>query len=101
VNDDTLVLRAPNSLPATENAVNPSSGREPRRRNQGLPLGDRLLLDLRAAAALLSVSERSAKRLASDHPELVVHLGRRRLFSRKLLEKWVADGCPEPRARKR
>jgi hypothetical protein len=56
-----------------------------------------LLLDLQALAQLLSVSEVTCKRLAADGtlpPGAVVRLGRRRLFSRPLIERWVADGCP-------
>jgi hypothetical protein len=56
-----------------------------------------LLLDLKQLALLLSVSAVTCKRLAADGalpPGAVVHLGRRRLFSRPIIERWVADGCP-------
>jgi hypothetical protein len=61
-----------------------------------------LLWDLEQLAAALNVSERSAKRFAVDGtlpPGAVVHVGRRRLFSRAIIEKWVASGCPVVRRR--
>jgi hypothetical protein len=62
---------------------------------------ERWLIDVKAAAVLLSISPRSAKRLASDHPELTVAIGRRRLFSRAKLEAWISAGCPGPRPSRR
>ena len=56
-----------------------------------------LLLALEQLRQLLSVSAVTCKRLAADGtlpPGAVVHLGWRRLFSRPIIEKWVADGCP-------
>jgi excisionase family DNA binding protein len=62
-----------------------------------------LLIDLRALAAILSVSTRTAKRLAADGTlpvGAVVKIGRRRLFNRLLVEEWVRGGCrPARRAR--
>jgi excisionase family DNA binding protein len=60
-----------------------------------------LLLNIADAALLLGLSARSLKRMASagELPrEAIVRLGRRRLFSRPALERWVNDACPRPRA---
>ena len=57
-----------------------------------IPLTDRYLLDMPTAAALMSVSSRTAKRIAVDHPELTCRVGRRRLFVRAKLEAWLAAG---------
>jgi hypothetical protein len=54
-----------------------------------------LLVDLRGACQLLSVSAPTVKRLVPEMPPgCVIRLGRRRLFSRPALERWVAAGCP-------
>jgi excisionase family DNA binding protein len=56
-----------------------------------------LLLDVGQMTELLNVSVITVKRLVRDEvlpPGAVVHLGRRRLFSRPLIEKWVGAGCP-------
>lgn len=66
------------------------------------PVPEPLLLDLSAAAAMLSVSGRTLKRVAADFPSFVVKIGRRRLFRRQALAEWVAAGCPpaaKPRLR--
>jgi hypothetical protein len=60
-----------------------------------------LLLDLPTFARLLSVSERTGKRLAVEIPGLSVHVGRRLLFRRSAVEQWVERGCPRPVGRKR
>jgi excisionase family DNA binding protein len=68
------------------------------------PAPEPLLLELSAAAALLAVSERTAKRLAADLPSLTVKIGRRRLFVRAKVEQWIDSGCPRtvtPRLRRR
>jgi hypothetical protein len=62
-----------------------------------------LLLDLTEAAAALRLSERSLKRLDAEGAlprGVVVRIGRRRLFARRALEQWVADGCPPVRGRR-
>jgi excisionase family DNA binding protein len=65
---------------------------------QTFTLPEQLLWDLPAAAHALNVSERTVKRLAAAG-ELpgVVHVGSRRLFYRKALEEWIAQGCPPVR----
>jgi hypothetical protein len=62
-----------------------------------------LLLSLAQAAVQLGVSTRTLKRLAGDElPEgAVVRIGRRRLFSRLVLEDWCRRGCPPPPGRRR
>jgi hypothetical protein len=86
-------------LPAANGAAAPDTTRRPAPAPGLLPL----LLDLKAAAAFLGgVAEVTVKRMARDGtfpPGVVLKLGRRRLFSRVALEKWVADGCPRPRGR--
>jgi excisionase family DNA binding protein len=65
-----------------------------------VPRLEKLLWGLDEAAHALGVSPRTLKRMdaANELPEgVVVHLGRRRLFSRKALEQWVARGCPRIR----
>jgi excisionase family DNA binding protein len=56
-----------------------------------------LLWALEQAAAALNVSDRTLKRMAraGELPAgAVVRFGRRRLFSRLLLEDWCRKGCP-------
>jgi hypothetical protein len=68
------------------------------------PPAQPLLWDLTEAAAALRLSERSLKRLDAEDAlprGVVVRIGRRRLFARKALEQWVADGCPPVRGRSR
>jgi excisionase family DNA binding protein len=58
-----------------------------------------LLWSLSEAAEALRISTRTLKRMAADGtlpPGAVVHLGRRRLFSRRILEDWSARGCTRP-----
>ena len=57
-----------------------------------LAMADRFLIDLPTAAALMSVSTRTAKRIAVDFPELTAQVGRRRLFIREKLLGWLAAG---------
>jgi excisionase family DNA binding protein len=64
------------------------------------PAVARLLWDLREAAQALNISERSLKRMAAARElpgDAVVRLGRRQLFVRAALERWIAAGCPPPR----
>jgi predicted DNA-binding transcriptional regulator AlpA len=68
-----------------------------------VPLPDRLLWDLEETAHVLGISGRTLKRMAraGELPQgCVVHLSRRRLFVRKAVEQWVADGCPPPARRR-
>jgi hypothetical protein len=63
-----------------------------------------LLWNLPQASAATNVSGGTLKRMAAANelPEgAVVHLGRRRLFNRLILEKWVAAGCPAVTQRRR
>jgi len=53
-------------------------------------------VDVAEGARLLSVSSRTAKRIAADHPELTAKIGRRRLFRRDALAEWIERGCPPP-----
>jgi hypothetical protein len=66
-----------------------------------IPLSDRILIDLRDGAKLMSVSYRTAKRVAADHPELTATVSRRRLFIRARLEAWLAAGAPAPKMARR
>ena len=66
-----------------------------------IPVEQRVLIDLETAANLTSVSTRTMKREAVAHPELVVQLGRRRLFNRERLMSWIAAGCPAPKLPRR
>jgi hypothetical protein len=63
-----------------------------RRQPNPLPLTDRLLVSLPEAAALMSVSTRTAKRVAVEHPELVCRVARRRMFILRQLQEFVASG---------
>jgi excisionase family DNA binding protein len=56
---------------------------------------DRLLIDLAEAARLLSVSEKTVKRMAraNELPGLV-KVRRRTLVSMEALKKWIGSGCP-------
>jgi excisionase family DNA binding protein len=60
-----------------------------------------LLLSLQQAAVLLGTSERTLKRACAEQalpPGAVVRpFGKRRLFNRAVLERWVEQGCPRPR----
>jgi hypothetical protein len=59
-----------------------------------------LLWDLPQLAAALNVSLSTAKRLAAKGalpPDAVVHVLRRRLFRRDVIEAWVRQGCPDHR----
>jgi hypothetical protein len=62
-----------------------------------------LLWDLEQAAEALGLSPRSLKRAVAESrlpPGAVVRpFGRRRLFSRLVLEDWCRKGCPAVRAR--
>src|SRR5258708_4976264 len=64
-----------------------------------------LLWTLEQAAAALNLSPRTLKRMDSTGslPEgaVVRPFGRRRLFSRLILEEWVRKGCPQPVRRRR
>src|SRR5262249_13110848 len=75
----------------------------PKRRHALAAAIEPLLWSLTEAAAALRVSTRTLKRMAASDelPEgTVVYLARRRLFSRRVLERWVEGGCKAP-ARKR
>ncbi len=56
-----------------------------------------LLLRVSELSVLLSVSERTVKRMARAN-ELpgMVHLGRSVRFRRSVIEKWIEQGCPRP-----
>ena len=60
-----------------------------------------LLVDLAELAVLLKISARTAKRMAAagELPGLV-RLGRLVRFDRRVIERWIADGCPKPTARR-
>lgn len=61
-----------------------------------------LLVDLGRVAELLSVSRRTAKRLAADGTLPGVRRVRRRLLVVLAdLKAWIARGCPEPAVRPR
>ena len=68
------------------------------------PAGDPLLIDLAEAARLLSLSAKTAKRMAAAG-ELpgVVRLRRRVLVSMTALRQWIEKGCPalDPRPGRR
>src|SRR5262249_28562433 len=89
----TLPLADSQFLPATNGDHGPAS----------LPL----LLSLAQAASPLGLSERTLKRAAAHGalPKGAVcrPFGRRRLFSRLVLEEWCSQGCPRivPRSGRR
>jgi excisionase family DNA binding protein len=60
-----------------------------------------LLLTLQQAAVMLSISERTLKRAAAENAlpagAVVRPFGKRRLFNRRVLEAWIASGCPRVR----
>jgi hypothetical protein len=58
-----------------------------------------LLVDLRRAAELTSLSERSLRRYADLGLAAARRVGRRLLFSMADLKAWVATGCPAPTPR--
>jgi hypothetical protein len=59
-----------------------------------------LLWSVEQTASALCLSVSSVKRMsAAGEIPGVVKLGRRRLFDRRRLERWIADGCPVPRRR--
>ncbi len=64
-----------------------------------------LLWSLEEAALALRLSARTLKRAAAEGalPEgaVVRPFGRRRLFVRRVLEKWIAEGCPAVRGGRR
>jgi hypothetical protein len=96
-------LDAPTTLPSSPESINTSSppGRRKRRTTAGtLPLEERLLLSVGDAARLMSVSPRTAKRVAALHPQLTTQVNRRRLFLRAKLEAWLAAGGDGARARR-
>ena len=66
-----------------------------------MPLNQRLLIEIPNAARLLSVSYRTAKRIAAEHPDLTATVGRRRMFVRTKLETWIEAGCPAQKATRR
>jgi hypothetical protein len=91
VTTDTLVARS-EEVPAKPEAVKSSALNKRQHPRNPIPLEQRLLIDLADAAQLMSVSYRTAKRTAADHPELTTLVGRRRLFVRAKLEAWIASG---------
>jgi hypothetical protein len=99
---DTLV--APTTVPSSPESSNNTSsppGPRKRRRSPGdIPLDERLLLSVGDAARLMSVSPRTAKRVAALHPQLTCLVHRRRLFLRAKLEAWLAAGGDGGRARR-
>jgi hypothetical protein len=82
----------------------PSSFSTPKKRRRlvnPVPFTERLLLEIPDAAKLASVSVRTMKRVAQQHPELTALLNRRRLFVRAKLEQWLLEGGNESHARRR
>jgi hypothetical protein len=83
------------SVPLPGSPVNTSTGDAPRKRRRApnlIPLEQRLLLELPDAARLMSVSHRTAKRIAADNPHLTCLVNRRRLFVREKLLNWIEAG---------
>ena len=79
----------------------PSSNGEAPKSRDAVSLDPPLLWTLEQAAAALSTSPRSLKRAVASGelpPGAVVRpFGRRRLFSRLVLEDWCRRGCPAVR----
>ncbi len=94
---------APSSVPFSQDHVNASSSPPlPRRRRRPanpIPLEQRVLIELADGAGLMSVSHRTAKRIAAEHPELTALINRRRLFIRAKLMAWLEAGGNEARRR--
>jgi hypothetical protein len=99
---DVLAARQPEDragaegLPHDTISVNtsspPGAPRKRRRPANPVPLEQRLLIEVTDGARLMSVSYRTAKRVAAEHPELTALVNRRRLFIRARLEQWIAAG---------
>jgi hypothetical protein len=84
------------------NAADPPRARRKRHRQANpIPLDQRVLIELTDGACLMSVSYRTAKRIAADHPELTAQVNRRRLFVRAKLLAWIEAGCPAPKPTRR
>jgi hypothetical protein len=82
-------------VPVLGERVNTSTGDAPRKRRRAtnpIPLDQRLLLELADAARLMSVSHRTAKRIAAEQSQLTVLVSRRRLFVRAKLLAWIEAG---------
>jgi excisionase family DNA binding protein len=61
------------------------------------PTVEPLLWDRDQTAVALGVSAKTVARMAAAGAlPGSVKLGRRRLFSRKAIELWIAQGCPRP-----
>jgi excisionase family DNA binding protein len=89
------------SVPAAAANGTPDSAptEAPKRRHTLAAAVEPLLWELPVAAEALAVSTRTLKRMAAagELPEgAVVRLARRRLFNRRVLERWVETGCPRP-----
>jgi excisionase family DNA binding protein len=89
---------APRAAEAGGTAVADAQAQEPTRARTA-PLVEPLLWTIDQAAAALNRSTRTLKRMAAEGAlpaGTVVRLGRGRLFNRRILEDWVARGCPAP-----
>jgi len=91
------------SIPTNGNATTiPVTPKRYRKSVNPVPLSDRTLISIADAARLMSVSDRTAKRLAASHPSLTCTLNRRRLFVRAKLMDWIeAGGCEQHDRRRR
>jgi hypothetical protein len=69
-----------------------SQPRRRRRHANPIPLGERVLVSLADGGGLMSVSTRTAKRVAAEHPELTCTINRRRMFVRTKLLAWLERG---------
>jgi hypothetical protein len=83
-------------VPTAESQVNTSATAKPPRKRRRppnpVPISERFLIEMTDGASLMSVSYRTAKRVAAEHPELTALVNRRRLFIRAKLEAWLAAG---------
>jgi hypothetical protein len=93
-----MTNRIKQHLPAGHNGAVASDAAPPAPPAGPLPL----LWSIGQTAAALGVSVPTVKHMAACGelpPGAVVRLGRRRLFSKLVIERWCADGCPRPRSR--
>jgi excisionase family DNA binding protein len=78
----------------------PAPAPEPEARPQTPSWLQPLQLTIEQAAIITSYSIRTLKRLvASGEIPGVTRVGRCLRFNRKLVEEWIADGCPRPAGR--
>jgi hypothetical protein len=93
----------PDSNRSARQAAPNAKGDGEAHRLRALIVPEPLLWTLEQAAAALGLSPRSLKRAVAENalpPGAVVRpFGRRRLFSRLVLEEWCRKGCPAVRAR--